>query len=504
MRATARLWTAVDAVRPVHFAATGVAIVLAVSCGIALLYYPMAALIVALTTSLVALVLATGVRAEKGFLVALAVLLVGYAMLGRGFAYIGFDRFFVGDAVLFVGLIVFASRRIPFSMLKSRESALLLAFCGWGIARTVPYLPVHGWFALRDGALWGYAAFAFMTCACIVRAGALPQIPRLYARFLVVLVAWIPVAVIIYRLYPTLIPHIRDGSVPIIQIEPGDTLVHLTGVAVFLMLGLNRLGGAGEGALSKVHDWAIWLPWIVAFFVASVTRAGLLAMLAGLALTVLFQPRSRWGRCAFVGLTITMLWVWTGKEIDLGVVRKISPQQVAISLYSIVGVDLREGLEGSRTWRLSWWHSIVDYTFDGPYFWGGKGFGVNLADDDGFQVTADSALRSPHSAHLNVLARMGVPGFALWSGFHLAFGSAMFRKYRHARLEGHDTFARVVLWIMAYWVAFLVNMSFDLTIENPHGGIWFWSICGCALALLMADDDVQRALGARNEPKECM
>ena len=39
--------------------------------------------------------------------------------------------------------------------------------------------------------------------------------------------------------------------------------------------------------------------------------------------------------------------------------------------------------------------------------------GINLADEYGYQVMADHSLRSPHSAHMTVLARMGAPGFAL-------------------------------------------------------------------------------------------
>ena len=42
--------------------------------------------------------------------------------------------------------------------------------------------------------------------------------------------------------------------------------------------------------------------------------------------------------------------------------------------------------------RLDWWKEIVTYTINGKYFWTGKGFGVNLADDDGFQVLSSGTL----------------------------------------------------------------------------------------------------------------
>ena len=39
---------------------------------------------------------------------------------------------------------------------------------------------------------------------------------------------------------------------------------------------------------------------------------------------------------------------------------------------------------------------------------------------------------------------------------------------------------------MAYFTAFLVNMSFDVYLEGPQGGIWFWCLIGYAIALTRA------------------
>ena len=60
---------------------------------------------------------------------------------------------------------------------------------------------------------------------------------------------------------------------------------------------------------------------------------------------------------------------------------------------------------------VEWTAGLLKYTLDGKYFWEGKGFGINLADDDGYQVEEDSSLRDPHNGHLNILARAGVIGF---------------------------------------------------------------------------------------------
>jgi hypothetical protein len=36
----------------------------------------------------------------------------------------------------------------------------------------------------------------------------------------------------------------------------------------------------------------------------------------------------------------------------------------------------------------------------------------------------------------------------------------------------------------AIWVAALINMSFDVYLEGPQGGIWFWSVVGLGLVLM--------------------
>jgi hypothetical protein len=37
---------------------------------------------------------------------------------------------------------------------------------------------------------------------------------------------------------------------------------------------------------------------------------------------------------------------------------------------------------------------------------------------------------------------------------------------------------------LAYWTARIVNMNFDVYLEGPMGGIWFWTIFGLGLATM--------------------
>jgi O-Antigen ligase len=145
-----------------------------------------------------------------------------------------------------------------------------------------------------------------------------------------------------------------------------------------------------------------------------------------------------------------------------------------------------EALTESIQWRLDWWKDIINYTFFGEYFWTGKGFGVNLSEDDLEENTWFPLLRSPHNGHITILARAGVPGLALWALMQGAFSIGLLLAYLRARRDQQDFWARLNLWVLAYWVAFMVNMSFDVYLEGPQGGIWFWSLFGFGMAMLVA------------------
>ncbi len=38
------------------------------------------------------------------------------------------------------------------------------------------------------------------------------------------------------------------------------------------------------------------------------------------------------------------------------------------------------------------------------------------------------------------------------------------------------------LFLLAYWMAFMINTAFDVFLEGPMGGIWFWTVYGIGLA----------------------
>jgi hypothetical protein len=158
--------------------------------------------------------------------------------------------------------------------------------------------------------------------------------------------------------------------------------------------------------------------------------------------------------------------------------------QMIENFLSIFGSSPEPGLEGSKQFRLAWWGEIVNYTVFGDYFWTGKGFGVNLADADGFQSTVDHSLRSPHNSNMTVLARMGVPGVILWLLLQGLFGIGLLRATLAFRRAGEAHLALIGGLVLAYWLAMMVDTSFDPYLEGPQGGIWFWTIFGLGLVVM--------------------
>jgi hypothetical protein len=436
---------------------------------------PLIAFVVALAAG-VALLLALGRRLSILFLALTAVLLLGYMLFDKSFAYLGVYPVFIGEIVLAVALLhlLLSIPRIRLGWVHW----ILIGFMFLGLIRTLPYLETYGIDALRDGALWGYGLFAF---AIYVAASEklFKQVIYLYGLAVLPFLLWTPVGGLIARFYDTQLPTVLGSNVSVILLKSGDIGVHLGGIAALMIVGFAHRRLTGPAA--EVLVWTLWLVGVG--IVGSTNRGSLLAAgIAFAAAIVLMPPARRFaGRFVLAAVVAFMLALVT-PQIAVASQRSLSLEQIGRNITSIVSDTGADELDGTKRWRTLWWNAILDYTFAGPYFWSGKGFGINLANEDGFQVdTEGETLRSPHDAHLTVLARMGVPGLALWVLLQVAFGVSLFWAYVRARQRGAMFWRGVDTWLIAYWLAMLVNASFDVYLEGPQGGIWFWSVFGLGL-----------------------
>jgi hypothetical protein len=444
------------------------------------------------------------------FAVALAAVLAGYMFMGRGFAHIGVGPVYVGDLVLALGIvtagIVVVRRGVRGT--RSWTIAILVLFMFLGAVRTIPYLGTYGLDALRDGVLWGYAAFALLIYLVVDRAWIEAAI-RLYGWIVPAFAIWLPISWAIFQASQVGVDILNPGSNhPLVFFKAGDMAAHAVGAIAFIVLAASSIGIIRR-FLSRLVV-SIPLTWAV-FLTGAASRGALLGAVTGVGATALATRRpANWIPVASAALVV-LIWVNVSPLIggpsppppssssptqsatptpsaapiptsEPG--REISASQWFTNLVSIFGSSSRGDLDGTKAYRLAWWTAIVDYTVYGPYFWTGKGFGVNLADADGFQGTLDHSLRAPHNSHMSVLARMGVPGFILWLLLQGAFFIGVLRAIRAHRRADDNTMAGLGAWVLIVWAAMMVVTSFDPYLEGPQGGIWFWSIFGLGLVVM--------------------
>jgi hypothetical protein len=415
------------------------------------------------------------------WMTAASLVLLAYALMGKGAAYVGVPPLFVGEFLLVGGIVAL----IAFGRFQSVRMPAMLwwvtAFCVWGLARTVPYWSVYGIDALRDAVIWGYAAFAFIWFLYILSdIRRFVQVLLNYERFATLALVGMPLLFLVRFFLAENTPKWPWADATIIEPKPGDIMVHLAGIFAFWTTRSGKTVG---------------LPWLCLFglcagVIGAYERAALFAFGAVFLLCAMFRPGHHALRgLAMLGVMGLGFLAITGIKLDVPVadsakVREISFDQFASNILSTFGSSSLGDLDDTKEWRLSWWTEIINYTLRGDHFWAGKGFGVNLADDDGFQVMEDHSLRSPHNAHLMILARAGVPGVAIWLVVQFGWAGAIFSALQRSRRDGNKPWAGVFLFFLAYWLAFMINASFDVFLEGPMGGIWFWSLYGIGLAAL--------------------
>ena len=419
-------------------------------------------------------------RLGDRWMLLLALCLFGYALAGKGFAYVGVAPLYIGEIALAVGACAFLITAGWMRIIRMPPALAALPLIVLGAARLVSCVSEYGIEAARDAVVWAYAAFALIVATLIAaRPQRLKTLIDRYRTFAKLFLLFVPIAFLLYRFARTFIPYLPGANGPLVQVKEGDVLVHLAGILAFWMAEPKR---------NVRWFWAILLTLNMAMM-GVIDRAGVVSFGAVMIICMLAKPfhGAAWRTIAMMLVGVVILWASAIKiDVPGGKGRSISWDQFVANFLSTVGAadGDRGGLESNKEWRLNWWHDIVDYTVYGKYFWHGKGFGVNLADDDGYQVHKDGQLRSPHNVHMTILARMGVPGAIAWIVMHGTWLYCMWRAYRLARRGKQEAWAGVFLFLFAYYAAFMVNGSFDVFIEGPMGGIWFWSIFGAGVGAL--------------------
>ena len=403
------------------------------------------------------------------YLMALWALLAGYAIVGKPFAYIGVPPVYVGEIVFALGIIAFLNSKCAVAAFATLPSLLLGVLVGWTILRTLPYLGEFGVDALRDSVIVVYGGFALIIVALLLER---PERILLIIRFLRV------VATIAIVVAPCLLV-LRLMGIIELPVKAGLVADHLAGAGLLILLGFMR---ASVG-------WRIILLIGIAL-IATQSRGAMLAVIIPTVFAMIATGRLR--KLAAIVVTTGGL-IGLAYMVDLSIpipsatARQISATQLAENFASVFKSSDSGNLAQTTYWRELWWKTIFDYTFEGPYFWTGKGFGINLAAADGF-VAGDpdeAALRSPHSAHLTILARAGVPGLALWLLSLGIWSTTLLVNMVRARRFGDHAWADLFVLIFCYALAFIIDGTFDVALEGPMAGIWFWFLFGVGIGATM-------------------
>jgi hypothetical protein len=416
------------------------------------------------------------------YLVLLSGALLGYAMVGKGFAYLGLPPLFIGEIALLTGFVVLLRTGCLIVALSTLPSLVLAAMMAWVLLRTLPFVGVYGFDALRDSVVIMYGGFAFIVIALLLEDGRrITMILRYYGAFLNIYIPAIPFVFAFSQYMSHHIPRWPGYNVPFLLVQSPEVAVHLAGASVFALVGFR-----------KASVLSIIAVLVSLAMVVPASRGAMLAFVIPVVFAVLVLGKVRQltavlvvGLAIFAAAYAVEAALTDYREASSTVERSISARQIVNNVASIAG-RADEQTEGTKTWRLDWWNVIINNTIYGPYFWTGRGFGLNLADADGFRKEHNvPALRSPHNVNMTVLARAGVPGAALWGLFVASWLGMLTRALLTARRHGQTEWTGLFLFIGCYVMSMFINATFDAALEGPMLGVWFWCLIGFGIGSVM-------------------
>ena len=416
------------------------------------------------------------------YILALSCVLLGYAVLGKGFAYLGYPPVLVGELTFLAGIFFLLRSGCLVAVFAFGPSLLLAAIMSWTLLRTLPFVGTYGFDALRDSVIIMYGGFSFIVAALLIEdCRRINTLVRYYRIFLGIYVPAVPFLFPLGFYFGEDILTVPGTTVSLIWLGPGEVGTHLAGAAVFTLAGFRK-------------PTPVWTACLLAALVmaSAVSRAAMLAFIVPVVLATLVLGKARMFAIIIpIGLMLlaTTYLLETSfssyREAQTSTERRVSSVQLVENAASILGRS-GEQTESTKEWREKWWNIIVDNTVRGPYFWTGRGFGVNLGFEDGFgNPHNERPLRSPHNGHITILARAGIPGAALWGVFLAAWFGTLLHTMLLARRRGQAEWAGLLLFVACYAMSCVINATFDVALEAPMQGIWFWCLIGSGIGATM-------------------
>ncbi|HLX61351.1 MAG TPA: O-antigen ligase family protein [Planctomycetota bacterium] len=457
--------------------------------------------------------------------IAFLLLLAGLLIFNRSFALIGFPPVYVSEMVLALALFatLFDFKTVFIEPLKhSRAMQCVALFMFYGIVRICFDAPSRGLDAARDGVICLYAVAAFLGPWLLA---AVPKVSRVggveyfaedrairrFHHFIFDVSYWAMLwAWVVYN------TGWAPASIKVDFLSMCCAVAYAVsiGIGIYWVILLQKMRASPDigKKLPRLRRRARWqglfcaaISLISGMLVLCLpTRALLPALLIPplVSLAIIFAKPGARKKVIFAILLMAIIGGGTAYYFfsrSLAARERIE----AIADPNESHFQTAEGQRAAHSvkWRLTFWRRCIDETLHrAPLF--GLGFGTNLTEllrgtpdwpmfeDSQNAAKYGSRNRHPHSAHVTVFARLGGLGLALWIALlalvFLRQWSALWNYRGILWLKGLSTPTELTRFcdfpaetmLLSVWLIYLLAMSFGVVLENPFGGIWFWTITG--------------------------
>ena len=171
-----------------------------------------------------------------------------------------------------------------------------------------------------------------------------------------------------------------------------------------------------------------------------------------------------------------------GKPDDSGG-RPVEHDDGATGLGELTASFRESEQQTNAQWRLAFWKYMLEESAQRPLFgagfgtpsnftWNGVHYDRRTGDpNDPFDVSG------PHNSFVNLLYRTGLPGLLALLAILLLAVIRLLPVARRTRGEDRA----IAIWLLAALAATTVAASFNVALEGPFMGIFFWGILGLAL-----------------------
>jgi O-antigen ligase len=397
-------------------------------------------------------------------------LIAGTIGLGRQFSYLGIKirgmdaTLYITEMVLAAAcLLVWVRKIITKDRLLTRSplNFLFLLYYAVGLVCLWRGLPVFGMEAMRHSVVVYYSLFYFLMLELV---GDMHHLERFLKYSL--LASTLALGVIFYN-------SIFDIGVMTPQGIKGYGgnigSLSLT-FCFFFWLSLNAFGVRCKARIFLL----ILIPFQILAVVLGQHRSLLVAIAGGLVFFLVLIGKTRvlkytsLALCGF--LLIFSIVYFSGISSNNSLVRDTLSRASTI---------LTPEEDPNSAHRIAMWDKILDRTSKRPFL--GEGFGPPFSVFFGSKFYDYSERRlHPHNSFLWILNRMGIIGFGIFAFLMVRFYNSALKAYRRMRPGKSKAY---LLALMSCHICISIFAAFNVVLEGPSMGIFFWVIMGLAMAL---------------------